>query len=104
MDKAFYKIGEVSEVTGLEPYVLRFWETEFPTLHPQKSRGNQRVYTRVEIDAILQIKHLLYEERLTIAGARRRIGEPFPLSRRTDDAPTFAWIKGELESLLLLLK
>ena len=100
----FYKIGEVSRITGLEPYVLRFWETEFPTLHPQKSRGNQRIYTRAEIDAILQIKRLLYEERLTIAGARKRIGEPLPSSRRANDAPTFGWIKGELESLLLLLK
>jgi len=104
MDKVFYKIGEVSEITGLEPYVLRFWETEFPTLHPQKNRGNQRIYTRAEIDAILQIKQLLYEDRLTIAGARKRLGEPFSSSQRRDDIPMFGWIKGELESLLLLLK
>jgi len=104
MDKIFYKIGEVSQITGLEPYVLRYWETEFPTLHPQKSRGNQRVYTRAEIDAVLQIKQLLYEERLTIAGARKRISEPFLSSQQTNDAPTFGWIKGELKSLLLLLK
>jgi len=104
MDKVFYKISEVSEITGLEPYVLRFWETEFSTLHPQKSRGNQRIYTRAEIDTILQIKQLLYEERLTIAGARKRISAPLPASQRTGNAPTFGWIRGELESLLLLLK
>ena len=104
MDKVFYKIGEVSEMTGLAPYVLRFWEAEFPTLHPQKSRGNQRLYTRAEIDTILRIKQLLYEERLTIAGARKRIDAPFPSSQRTNDVPILGWIKGELESLFLLLK
>jgi len=104
MDKIFYKIGEVSRITGLEPYVLRYWETEFPTLRPQKSRGNQRLYTRAEIDTIFRIKQLLYDERLTIAGARRRISISFPSPQRTNDAPTFGWIKGELESLLLLLK
>jgi DNA-binding transcriptional MerR regulator len=73
MNKSTYKIGEVSRMTGLAAYVLRFWESEFPSLRPQKNRGNQRRYTQDEIDAILEIKKLLYEERLTIEGARKRL-------------------------------
>lgn len=75
-EKLFYKIGEVSKITGLESYVLRFWETEFPSLHPQKSTGKQRVYTRKEIDLILEIKKLLYVEGLTIAGAKKKLSHP----------------------------
>ncbi len=72
-EKLFYKISEVSRITGLEPYVLRFWESQFSSLHPRKSRGNQRIYLKKEIDLILQIKELLYHEGLTIAGARKKL-------------------------------
>jgi DNA-binding transcriptional MerR regulator len=73
-EKLFYKIGEVSRVTGLESYVLRYWETEFPFLAPRKSKSGQRVYTKKDIDLILQIKRLLYEEKYTIDGVRRKLG------------------------------
>ncbi len=73
--KLFYKISEVSKITGLEPYVLRYWESEFPTLSPRKNKGGQRVYEQKDIDATLKIKRMLYEEGFTIAGARKRLQE-----------------------------
>jgi DNA-binding transcriptional MerR regulator len=72
-DKPFYKIGEVCQYTDTQPYVLRFWESEFPRLAPQKSRSGQRMYTRRDIDLVLRIKQLLYEEEFTIAGARKKL-------------------------------
>jgi len=72
-EKLFYKIGEVCEFTDTQPYVLRFWESEFPSLAPQKNRSGQRIYSRDDIDLVLRIKKLLYEEEFTIAGARKRL-------------------------------
>jgi DNA-binding transcriptional MerR regulator len=74
-DKLFYKIGEVSRITGVETYVLRYWETEFPFLKPRKNRSGQRVYVKKDIDLIMQIKKMLYLERYTIEGVRKRFGE-----------------------------
>ncbi len=74
--KIFYKIGEVCEFTGTQPYVLRFWESEFPQLAPTKSRSGQRLYRRKDIDLVLEIKQLLYQEGFTIAGARKKLGMP----------------------------
>jgi DNA-binding transcriptional MerR regulator len=71
--KLFYKIGEVSRITGLESYVLRYWETEFPPLNPKKGRGGQRVYMSKDIETVLKIKRMLYEEGFTIAGARKQL-------------------------------
>src|SRR5882672_3101144 len=68
-----YKIGEVCKVAEVQPYVLRYWETEFPPLAPEKSGGGQRLYTRREIDIILRIKQLLYSEGFTIAGAKKKL-------------------------------
>lgn len=73
-EKLFYKIGEVGRIVGVEPFVLRYWETEFPFLTPRKSRSGQRLYTRKEIDLILEIQRLLYEERYTIDGVRKKLG------------------------------
>ena len=73
--KTYYRIGEVARYTGLKPYVLRFWETEFKAMMPPKSRSKQRMYRRKDIETILTIKHLLYKERFTIAGARRRLAD-----------------------------
>ncbi len=69
-DKRYYRIGEVSRITEVKPYVLRYWESEFRWMAPQKSRSKQRLYRRRDIDMILLIKKLLYEQRFTIAGAR----------------------------------
>jgi DNA-binding transcriptional MerR regulator len=73
-EKLFYKIGEVSRIVGVESYVLRYWETEFPFLAPRKSKSGQRIYTKKDIDLILQIKRLLYDEKYTIDGVRRKLG------------------------------
>ena len=74
-DKLYFKIGEVSEIVGVPPYVLRYWETEFKAIRPQKSRSQQRVYRRRDVETLLKIKHLLYDEKFTIAGARKRLRE-----------------------------
>lgn len=71
--KRLYKIGEVCRVADVQPYVLRYWETEFPSLAPNKSGGGQRLYTQREIDIILRIKQLLYSEGFTIAGAKKKL-------------------------------
>jgi DNA-binding transcriptional MerR regulator len=68
-----YKIGEVCRMADVQPYVLRYWETEFPPLAPNKSGGGQRLYTKHEIDIILRIKQLLYTEGFTIAGAKKKL-------------------------------
>ena len=68
--KLYYSIGEVSEITGLKPYVLRYWESEFSNLAPSKNPAGNRAYTQKDINIILDIKRLLYQERFTIEGAR----------------------------------
>ncbi len=72
-DKLYFKIGEVAKIIGVKPYVLRYWETEFPDIAPGKSKTNQRLYKRKEVERILQIKELLYREKYTIEGARKRL-------------------------------
>jgi len=74
-DKLFFKIGEVSKLTGVEPYVLRYWEEEFDSIKPQKSSSQQRLYRRRDVETILQIIRLLYEEKYTIAGAKAKLKE-----------------------------
>jgi DNA-binding transcriptional MerR regulator len=74
-DKLFYKIGEVARFASLRPSILRYWETEFSNLQPNKSRSGQRLYTKKELDLVLEIKRLLYSDKLTIEGARRVIAK-----------------------------
>ena len=112
-DKLYFKIGEVSEILGLEAYVLRFWETEFPVLSPKKSGTGHRLYRRKDVELLLRIKHLLYERRFTIEGARQSLQAsakaPKPISRKrvqqelfsTDPLPE---IRRELEDILKALK
>lgn len=70
-DKMFYKIRDVAKIAGVKPHVLRYWESEFPTLKPQKNRNGQRIYTRKDIDVVLEIRQLLHGEKYSIAGARQ---------------------------------
>jgi DNA-binding transcriptional MerR regulator len=70
-DKLYFRIGEVARLAGIKPYVLRFWETEFPALDPKKSGTGHRLYRRKEVQLVLEIKRLLYEKRYTIEGARK---------------------------------
>ena len=114
-DKKLYKIGEVCKMADVQPYVLRYWETEFPSLAPNKSGGGQRLYTRREIDIILRIKQLLYSEGFTIAGAKKKLeteGEspaPAPAAttpKKTKPASTssLAEVKKELRAILKMLE
>ena len=70
-EKRYFRIGEVSALTGIESYVLRYWETEFPKIKPARSRSGQRLYKRRDIETILHVKDLLYQKKFTIAGARK---------------------------------
>lgn len=81
--KRYYRIGEVSKITGIEAYVLRYWESQFRWMTPAKSRSQQRLYRKRDIDVILLIKRLLYQERFTIAGAKKKLQE-LGLSRALD--------------------
>ncbi len=120
--KENYRIGEVAALTQVEPHVLRYWETEFPALHPIKTAHGQRLYRPQDIEVVLTIKRLLYEQGFTIAGARRQLehllgnGEPpvqaapavapATLSRETNGHRTreqLREIRAELERLLTLL-
>ena len=74
-DERLYRIGEVSKLTALKPFVLRYWETEFPMLEPVKSPSGHRLYRQQDVDLVLKIKRLLYDEGFTIAGARRYLRE-----------------------------
>ena len=111
-DKLFFKIGEVAEVAGVEPHVLRYWETEFPQLRPTKNRAGQRTYQRKDVETVLEIKRLLYAEKFTIAGARKhftRSSTPLeqkqlPLGFADQElGRTLAHCKKELESILQAL-
>ena len=98
--KLFYRIGEISRLTGLEPYVLRYWESEFPQIKPEKGSSKQRLYKQKDLDTILHIKNLLYKEGFTIPGARKK------LNGRThqDMESVIDSAKKELRELLELLK
>ncbi|TFG92604.1 MAG: MerR family transcriptional regulator [Syntrophobacterales bacterium] len=72
-DKNYFRIGEVGRILGVEPYVVRYWESEFKTVRPVRTRSDQRLYRRKDVEQLLEIKHLLYEEMFTIAGAKRRL-------------------------------
>jgi DNA-binding transcriptional MerR regulator len=97
-NKLFFKIGEVCEITDTQPYVLRYWESEFPALAPAKNSSGQRIYRRKDIETVLRIKQLLYDEGFTIAGAKKRLETemagkgptPRPAGTGADAPPTSA--------------
>jgi DNA-binding transcriptional MerR regulator len=111
VDKRYYRIGEVSRITEVKPYVLRYWESEFRWMAPQKSRSKQRLYRRRDIDIILLIKKLLYEQRFTIAGARRKLRElgvgraleEGTLLVETNARDRFRKLRNELQSIRAML-
>lgn len=74
-DRMFFRIGEVADIVGVKPYVLRYWETEFSLLSPNKTNSQQRMYSRTDVENALLIKHLLYDLRFSIEGAKKRIAE-----------------------------
>lgn len=87
-EKLFFKIGEVAEVAGVKTSVLRFWESEFPFLKPVKSSSGQRLYSKNEVDLVMQVKHLLYDEKFTIEGVKKRINTKGKLTKTEDFVET----------------
>jgi DNA-binding transcriptional MerR regulator len=81
-DKLYFRIGEVSDLVGVEPYVLRYWETEFPAVGPKKSDTGHRMYRRKEVELLLRIKYLLYEKKYTIEGARQHLQSESMIGKR----------------------
>ena len=81
-DKLYFRIGEVSDLVGVEPYVLRYWETEFPAVGPKKSDTGHRMYRRKEVELLLRIKYLLYEKKYTIEGARQYLQTELMMGKR----------------------
>ena len=110
-EKRYYRIGEVSKLTGVKPYVLRYWESEFRWMSPQKSRSKQRLYRKRDIDMILLIKKLLYGQRYTIAGARKKLRdmgvgqalETGDLTFETDHRARYRKIREELANIRAML-
>jgi len=119
-NKLYFRIGDVSKLAGVKQHVLRFWETEFPALNPRKSGTNQRLYRRKDVELVLEIKHLLYEKRFTIEGARAYLQQhkqkgpkPAPVRRAarqgalfasvTPDGARLRAVREELQELLKLL-
>ena len=74
-DKLYFKIGEVARVTKIKPYILRYWESEFSIISPDKSRGNQRIYKRKDVELIIYIKNLLYRDKFSLEGAKKKVKE-----------------------------
>jgi DNA-binding transcriptional MerR regulator len=118
-DRLYFRIGDVSELLGVEPYVLRFWETEFPMLQPKKGRTGHREYKRKDVELLLEIKRLLYDEGFTITGARRVLKEKGRSQRRKNGpgsheqmqligapppiGPALREMKKELQEILAIL-
>jgi DNA-binding transcriptional MerR regulator len=122
--KLYYKIGEVCEIIGVEPYVLRYWETEFSGLTPPKNKAGQRTYRPKDIELLLEIRKLLYEDGFTISGARKqlasrsrvralqpgsppaaKVAEKSPPGKKTDPpSQRISEVRAELENILTLLE
>ena len=112
-DKLYFRIGEVSRLLGVEPYVLRYWESEFKTLNPKKSGTGHRLYRRKDVELLLNIKELLYAKRYTIEGARQALQVKAVPKAPVEQAPLFTTfykedplveVKRELSAILLLLQ
>jgi DNA-binding transcriptional MerR regulator len=86
-DKLYFKIGEVASIVGVQPYVLRYWESEFSVVRPSKTRSKHRLYRRRDVETLLQIKQLLHDERFTIEGARKRLKSLPKEERRQPEVP-----------------
>jgi DNA-binding transcriptional MerR regulator len=98
-EKLFFRIGEVCDIAGVEAYVLRFWETEFPFLAPQKSKSGHRVYKKKDVEMVLKIKDLLYNRGFTIPGARKQLSK-----NRGQRDKVLIHVRDELRDILTLLR
>ena len=108
--KPFFKIGEVAKFVGVKPHVIRYWETEFPSLIPKKNPSGQRIYVKADIEAIVKIKNLLYNERYTISGAKLMLARQkegvsdIPPNLELARAQVLADLKEQVVELLMLLE
>ncbi len=110
-DKLYFRIGEVADLTGVPAYVLRYWESEFKLLRPKKNEAGQRLYRKREVELVLRIKSLLYDERLTLEGAKKRLlaesrgeAEPPDLGvRDPSHGEALKRVRGRLEAIRSLL-
>ena len=98
-DRLFYKIGEISTIAEIESHVLRYWESEFPFLKPRKNKTGQRIYTRKDLELVLQIKNLLYKEKYTIAGVRKKFSSN-TLKKNSVSIETIQGVKKRLKEIL----
>ena len=101
-DKRYFRIGEASRIIGVEPYVLRYWESEFPQVRPERADSNQRTYQREDLENLLTVKKLLYEEKMTIEGAKRRLRQEKG-NKISVDSAVLDDIKTELSEILKML-
>ncbi len=101
-DKRYFRIGEASRIIGVEPYVLRYWESEFPQVRPERADSNQRTYQRQDLENLLTVKKLLYEEKMTIEGAKRRLRQEKG-NKISVDSAFLDDIKTELSEILKML-
>ena len=107
-DKTYFRIGEVSKILGVEPYVVRYWESEFKTVKPVRTRSDQRLYRKKDLEELLVIKNLLYQDRFTIAGAKKKLTEHKKderpaADRRVEDKERLIKIKkrlGEIKKMI----
>jgi DNA-binding transcriptional MerR regulator len=102
-DKKYFRIGEVSRIIGVRPYVLRYWESEFPQIRPHRADSKQRTYQKRDLEIILEIKKLLYEEKLTIEGARRKLKEKRSKKQVSVDQEFLKEMRSELQEILRAL-
>jgi DNA-binding transcriptional MerR regulator len=105
-DKTYFRIGEVSRILGVEPYVIRYWETEFKSVRPERSRSSQRLYRRKDLEQLLLIKDLLYNKKFTISGARQRLldlRKSGPEEPEASESDRLLEIKRGLQELIKLI-
>lgn len=102
-DKRYFRIGEVSRIIGVEPYVLRYWESEFSQIRPTRADSNQRTYRKKDLEVIFEIKKLLYDEKLTIEGAKQKLKQSLAPNHEPVKTDHLLEIKKELSDLLEIL-
>lgn len=101
-NKRYFRIGEVSRIIGVEPYVLRYWESEFPQIRPSRADSNQRTYQKKDLEIIMEIKKLLHEERMTIEGAKIKLKQTLSQNEKKD-MEFVRELKIELQEIMELL-
>jgi DNA-binding transcriptional MerR regulator len=102
-DKRYFRIGEVSRIIGVEPYVLRYWESEFSQIKPSRADSNQRTYQKKDLETIFEIKRLLYDEKMTLEGAKKRLKKKGPSIKEAFTKDTLSEIKRELQYIFDIL-